>query len=145
MKVLPLIVALTIPLVAQADLRKHVGSSDFSDWSGISTSTESSAVIQSGQSISYTYADQNRIYPGLMRDFYGDSADWYDYAGIAFEIYLEKESSAQLSVAMKVDPQDFTNLNPVSTATLQINGQGWQQVYIPWNLFDIDEGQRGST
>lgn len=145
MKKAPILHALLIPTLAMAGLRMDVGNPNFSDWNGIDSSAESIAVIQSGQPISYTYSDQNRVYPGLMRDFYGDSADWYDYAGIAFEIYLENESSVALSVAMKVDPLDFQNLNPLSTATLQITGQGWKEVYVPWKLFDIDSGQLGNT
>lgn len=137
--------SLALTTFVHADLRKSIGENDLSDWSGISSVNEQAAVIQSSQPISYTYSNQNRVYPGLMRDFYGDSADWYDYAGIAFEIYLDNESSAELSVAMKVDPLDFSNLNPISTATLQINGQGWQQVYVPWKLFDINVAQIGNT
>ncbi|MGJ8654421.1 MAG: hypothetical protein ACSHX8_14265 [Opitutaceae bacterium] len=137
--------SLAICSLAQASLREDIGNANLSDWSGITSSSENAAVIERGQPISYTYSDQNRVYPGLMRDFYGDSADWYDYAGVAFEIYLATDSCAEVSVAMKVDPKDFQNLNPVSTAQLQLTGQGWQQVYVPWELFDIDAGQLGNT
>ncbi|MDP4879785.1 MAG: alginate lyase family protein, partial [Opitutales bacterium] len=137
--------SLALASFAHADLRKSIGENDLSDWSGVSSVSEQAAVIQNSQPISYTYSDQNRVYPGLLRDFYGDSADWYDYAGIAFEIYLDNESSAELSVAIKVDPLDYQNLNPISTAKLQLAGQGWQQVYVPWKLFDINMGQLGNT
>ncbi|MGJ8641095.1 MAG: hypothetical protein ACSHYA_17020 [Opitutaceae bacterium] len=134
---------LAAPL-SHAQLSKDIGSADLSDWSGVAKVADNAAVITSGNAISYTYSNQNRVYPGLMRDFFGDAADWYDYAGVTLDIYLEKDSTAQLSVAMKVDPLDFQNLNPISTATLQLAGQGWQQVYIPWKLFDIDMGQLGN-
>lgn len=137
--------ALAIFSIAQAELRRDIGSNDFSDWSGISRSENNTAVFQSGKTIAYTFSEQNRIYPGLMRDFYGDSVDWYGYVGISFDVLLENESTAEVNVVIKVDPKDFAELNPQSTAKLQIAGQGWQRVYLPFELFNVNVGQRGST
>jgi hypothetical protein len=87
----------------------------------------------------------NRMYPGMMRDFHGDAADWYDYAGVSFELYLNKASSAEVSVTFKTDPTDHSELNAASTAKVLINGKGWQHVYLPWDLFDVDDGQQGNA
>ncbi len=131
--------------LSQAQLRMDVGSPDFSDWTGISKAKKGVATIQSGDVISYTYENMNRRYSGMMRPFFGDAADWYDYAGISLEVYLEKDSSAEIAVTFKTDPVDHSELNPASTAKMLMNGSGWQELYLPWELFEINVGQLGNT
>ncbi|MDF7799247.1 alginate lyase family protein [Pontiellaceae bacterium B1224] len=132
-------------LVAQAELRMNVGSSDLSDWSGISKVRRGSATIQSGDTISYTYENMNRRYSGMMRPFFGDAADWYDYAGISLEVNLGQGSSAEVAATFKTDPVDHSELNPASTAKVLINGKGWQRIFLPWDLFDVNVGQLGNA
>ncbi|MGJ8641096.1 MAG: COG1470 family protein [Opitutaceae bacterium] len=132
--------------IAQADFRKDVGSPDLNDWSGVTKSDTGSASLKNGATASYAYSDQNRIYyPGILRNYFGDSADWTDYTGLSFEVYLESESTAEISAVLKVDPKDFDECNPVSTANVRIAGKGWVDVFIPWELFDIDAGQKWGT
>ena len=118
-----------------------VGSSDFSDWTGISKVKNNIATVNNRDTISYSYSNCNRIYfPGIMRNYYGDAADWTEYTGLAFEVYIEEESMTELTAILKVDSLDYKELNPVSTAKIRIVGQGWHSVYIPWDMFDIDAG-----
>ncbi|WP_372807731.1 hypothetical protein [Pontiella sp.] len=131
--------------VAQAGLRMDVGRPDLSDWSGISGAATNEAEFGSGEPIAYVYHNQNRVYPGLMRNFYGDSADWYDYAGLSFELFLEEPTTAEVIAAIKTDPLDHMELNPVSTAKALVAGAGWKTVYLPWSLFDVNIGQQGNT
>ncbi|MGJ8654423.1 MAG: COG1470 family protein [Opitutaceae bacterium] len=132
--------------LAHAQFVEPIGKPDFSDWTGHDTVENGSAVVDNGQTVSYTYSDQDRIYyPGIMRNYYGDAADWTNYTGLSFEVYLEKDSVAQISAVLKVDPKDYDECNPVSTANISVAGQGWQTVYIPWEMFDIDAGQKWGT
>ena len=132
-------------MIGSAELGMVVGSSDFSDWSGISKAKKDTAKIQRGVPISYTYEKMNRRYSGLMRPFFGDAADWYDYKGISFELHLDEAATADVSVTFKTDPVDHSELNPASTARVMIHGKGWQRVYLPWDLFDLNIGQLGNT
>jgi hypothetical protein len=131
--------------IAQAGLRMEVGRSGFSDWSGVSESGKNEAAFESGKPISYVYSNQNRVYPGLKREFLGDAADWYEMAGISCEVFLEKPSTAEVTVIFKTDPLDHMELNPVSTARARIAGEGWKTVYLPWDLFDVNIGQQGNA
>ncbi len=129
----------------QAQLKLPIGKNDFSDWKGISKIKKNVATIKTGKTISYQYVNQNREYPGLMRDYFGDAADWSEFAGVSFDIYLEKEAVAELIFTLKVDKLDINELNAVSTAKLKIVGKGWQSVYIPWQLLDVNIGQKMAT
>ncbi|RJE73982.1 hypothetical protein BGP76_12305 [Reichenbachiella sp. MSK19-1] len=123
-----------------------VGARDFSDWTGVSKVKKGAAWLAAGDTITYTYSDQNRIYfPGIKRPFLGDAADWTSYSGLEFDLYLKKENRAQVTAIFKVDSLDYGDLNPVSTAQVELVGQGWQKVYIPWDMFDVDAGQRWAT
>ena len=145
MKRTTVLLALALPLAGMAGLRMDVGNPGLSDWAGVSESVDGGAVIRSGKPVSYTYKNQNRVYPGLMRDFYGDAADWYGYAGISFEVFLEKPSTAEVTATFKADPLDHMELNPASTAKALVAGQGWKRVYLPWDLFDVNAAQLGNA
>jgi hypothetical protein len=145
MKILNTALFILLPLLAQAQLHEPVGNTDFSDWSGISKVRKNTAEFKSGKPISYVYSNQNRVYPNLKREFKGDAADWYDYAGISFEIFLDKSSTTEVAVTFKAAPADFMELNPASTAKALITGNGWKTVYLPWDLFDVNIGQQGNA
>ncbi|UXP32611.1 alginate lyase family protein [Reichenbachiella agarivorans] len=141
-----LFLTVIISTITLAQPKERVGANDFTDWSGASKVKNGEALIANGTAISYTYADQNRIYfPGISRPFHGDAADWTKYSGLVFDVYLHKETTAQISAVLKVDTLDYEDLNPVSTAQVRLVGKGWHTVYIPWDLFDIDAGQRQGT
>ncbi|MDF7799287.1 alginate lyase family protein [Pontiellaceae bacterium B1224] len=130
---------------AQSKLNEPVGAPDFSDWSGISNVRNNEAELTSGKPIRYTYSGQNRVYPNLKREFKGDAADWYDYAGLSFEVFLAKPSTAEIVTTFKADPLDHMELNPASTAKALVSGEGWQTVYLSWDLFDVNIGQQGNA
>ena len=133
-------------LYAQADFVQQIGSTDFSDWTVTDLSEDHSAIVGNAETMSYSYADQSRIYyPGILRNYFGDSADWTHYTGLSFEVYLEKDAVTEISAVLKVDPKDYDECNPVSTANIRVSGQGWQEIYIPWEMFDIDAGQLWGT
>ncbi|MEI6865312.1 hypothetical protein [Flavicella sp.] len=141
-----LVFVLLLSCVAIAQQRKQVGSKYFSDWKGISKVKRDIAIVNKGDTISYTYSNQNRIYfPGIKRPFKGDSADWTQFNGLTFDVYLNSMSSSQVSVILKVDELDSKELNPVSIAKIRLSGKGWHSLYIPWGMFDIDLGQRRGT
>jgi hypothetical protein len=140
-----LVLGCVLAIQVQAQLRLEVGNPDFSDWAGIAKAKKGVATIQSGDTISYTYKDVDRVYPGMMRPFFGDAADWYDYAGVSFDLYLDKAAAAEVTVTFKTDPVDHSELNPASTATVLVHGEDWQTVYLPWDLFDVNIGQQGNA
>uniref|UniRef100_UPI003565420F COG1470 family protein n=1 Tax=Pontiella sp. TaxID=2837462 RepID=UPI003565420F len=145
MKQVFLILAAMAVGVSHAGLRMPVGSDDFSDWKGIHHAGSNEAEVISGKPVSYVYSNQNRIYPNLKREFEGDAADWYGYAGLSFDIFLEHPSAAEVTVTFKADPADHMELNPASTARALVSGGGWQSVYLPWDLFDVNIGQQGNA
>ncbi|MDQ8182933.1 hypothetical protein [Pelagicoccus sp. SDUM812005] len=140
------LLALFLAPFLRAEVFQQIGAADFSDWSGVQKVENESANVPPSTVLSYTYSQQNRVYyPGIKRDYWGDSADWTPYSGIAFELYSPSNDSTEATVVMKVDPQDYNESNPVSTAKVRIAGQGWRSVYVPWELFDIDAGQKWGT
>ncbi|WP_143519947.1 hypothetical protein [Reichenbachiella sp. 5M10] len=145
----PWVLVLLILMLAasvQAQPKQQVGSLDFSDWTGVSKVKKNEAVVAGGDTISYTYSDQDRIYfPGISRPFKGDAADWTPYSGLSFQLFLKKEDKIQATAIFKVDSLDYGDLNPVSTAQIELAGKGWHQVYIPWDMFDVDAGQKEAT
>lgn len=143
---LPLLLLIFAITQCWAQPNQYIGSTDLSDWKGIGKLGKEAALIASGDTISYTYFDQNRIYfPGISRPFLGDAADWTPYSGLSFELFLKKESTAQITATFKVDSLDYGDLNPVSTAQVSLTGKGWHEVYIPWDMFDVDAGQKQAT
>ncbi|MGQ1784597.1 COG1470 family protein [Saccharicrinis sp. GN24d3] len=140
------VILLLVVAAAQAQFRQNIGGYDFSDWSGIEKVKKGAAIVAGGDTISYTYANQNRVYfPGISRPFNGDAADWTEFTGLAFDIYLNSETATQLAAILKVDELDYSELNPVSTANFRLTGKGWHTVYLPWDRFDVDVGQRRGT
>ena len=139
------VLALALSSVVHAGFRADVGSSDLSDWTGIEKVRRGSARLEPGEPAVYTYSNQNRVYfPGIQRDYFGDAADWSEFTGLSFEVDLGGDA-AEIQAVLKVDPKDANECNPVSTATIHTSGKGWQSVYIPWDLFDIDAGQKWGT
>ncbi|WP_434035564.1 hypothetical protein [Formosa sp. 4Alg 33] len=132
--------------IINAQKLNQIGSSDFSDWKGISKVKKEVATVQSGDTISYTYSNQNRIYfPGISRPFEGDAADWTKYKALTFEVYFKQETTAKISAIFKVDSLDYGDLNPLNKAEIELVGKGWHTVYMPWEVFDVDAGQRTAT
>ncbi|MDW5290282.1 alginate lyase family protein [Formosa sp. PL04] len=144
MKHFILILLCVMSFAMQAQVREQIGNIDFSDWSGVKKDKHNVGAFSSGKTISYRYPDGEKSYKGF-KQIHGNASDWSPYAGVAFDIYLKKESRASVVVSFKVDESDTGGLNPVSTTNLQITGIGWQSVYIPWELFDLAEGQKGAT
>lgn len=142
--VLSLLFGLTISVFGQ--LKESVGNKDFSNWKGVNKVKKNIVSIYGGDTISYTYSGQDRVYfPGISRPFSGDAADWTIFNGLTFDVYLAADESIDLAAVLKVDTLDYSELNPVSTAKLRLAGKGWHSVYLPWDMFDIDSGQRRAT
>lgn len=140
------ILVLFVACFANAQLKTTVGKSDFSDWKGVSKVKKELATVNNNQSISFSYSNQNRVYfPKIGRNYFGDAADWTPYAGVSFDIYLKNESSTEITAIFKVDSLDYAEENPVSTANVRLTGKGWHSVFIPWEMFDIDAGQKWGT
>ncbi|MFC1760542.1 hypothetical protein ACFL6U_00495 [Planctomycetota bacterium] len=137
---------LLLATTVQAQITESIGQADFSDWAGIATVKKEVATVKNGQTASFTYSNCDRVYfPGIKRDYYGDAANWVPYRGLAFEVYLNEDSTTEVTATLKVDPKDYDECNPVSTAKIRIVGKGWHSVYIPWEMFDIDAGQKLGT
>ncbi|MFC1760543.1 hypothetical protein ACFL6U_00500 [Planctomycetota bacterium] len=144
MRVLLFASILVFTSLAQAQLTLEVGSPDFSDWSGITESTNQEATFKSGEMISYQYPDGARNSKGF-RDYPGYASDWSLYQGLCFEVFLENESSLELSFTLKVTERDARQVEPQCRTKLQLKGIGWQSVYIPWDLLDVPEGNKMGT
>ncbi|WP_372797602.1 hypothetical protein, partial [Pontiella sp.] len=127
--------------MAQAELRFPVGKPDFSDWNGFSKVRKNEAAFTSGDAVTYTYPDGEHYFHGF-KEYFGHACDWSKYAGVAFEIYLKKEGAAAITLTFAVAERDADLLRPLSTAKVQVAGRGWIPVYVPWELFDIYEGQK---
>ncbi|WP_152541780.1 hypothetical protein [Saccharicrinis fermentans] len=141
-----IIIAIVLVSFTQAQSRVGIGKVDFSDWNGIAKVKNNCASMPNGDTISYTYANQNRTYfPNIGRNYYGDAADWTPYSGVCFDIYLKSDARTDVCAIFKVDSLDYDEQNPVSTAKIRLNGNGWHSVYIPWEMFEVDAGQKWGT
>lgn len=146
MKKTLIIFALFVATLGHAQLKKSIGKPNFSDWVGIEKVKNEIATVKNGQEISFTYSNQNRTYfPNIGRNYFGDSANWTEYSGIAFDVFTKADAITEITTVLKVDPLDYDELNPVSTAKVRVAGHGWHSIYIPWDLFDIDAGQKQGT
>ncbi|MCH6255962.1 hypothetical protein MLD52_05340 [Puniceicoccaceae bacterium K14] len=145
-KILSVLAVFLIASLANAQTTEFVGNPDFSDWSGITKIKKQTATVKSGDRVSFTYSNQNRIYfPNIGRNYYGDSADWTNYSGLAFELTTKADTSTDITAVLKVDPKDYPESNPISTAKVRVSGSGKHSIYIPWEMFDIDAGQKWGT
>jgi len=145
-RILLLILLLSSLGISSAQIYQSIGNADFSDWNGITKVKKNSANVDNGDTISYTYSNQNRVYfPKIGRNYFGDATDWTPYSGVSFEIFLKSESRTEVSAIFKVDSLDYDEQNPVSTAKFLLDGKGWHSVFIPWEMFDIDAGQKWGT
>ena len=141
MKKTSILVAFLLPLLSFAQVRTEVGRPDFKDWSGVSSIKGQVATLNCGEPISYRYPDGEFKYIGF-REYYEYASDWSRYAGLQFEVYLAKESTVELEVSFLLTETDANRLNGLSTALIPITGKGWKTIFIPWELFDISEGQQ---
>ncbi|KXX71285.1 hypothetical protein [Flammeovirga sp. SJP92] len=142
--IITLILTPILPLFSQ--VKEYIGKEDFSDWKGAQKVKKNVATLSNTDTLSYTYSNQNRIYfPGIHRPFYGDASDWTKYKGITFDIFLASDTPTEVTSIIKVDSLDYSELNPVSTAKIRLARKGWNSVFIPWNMFNIDIGQRRGT
>ncbi len=139
-------ILLVVVLAMNAQLSESIGQGDFSDWEGIKSVKKDAAIVHKGDTVSYTYFKQNRVYfPGIKRPFNGDAADFTKYSGLAFDIYLPTDIPSTIDAILKVDSLDYGELNPISVAKMRLTGKGWHSVYLPWDRFDIDLGQKRGT
>ncbi len=141
-RVLTILTALIITLSANAQLKESIGSSDFSDWQSVRSVKSGAAEIKSGDEITYTYPDVAASAKGFR--VYYNGCDWSLYKGISLEIYTENESQTQINLTFRVAEENVTHLQPVTTATVNLYGQGWNKIYIPWTQFSLVEGQQGT-
>ncbi|MFI3301954.1 MAG: hypothetical protein SNH35_06520 [Rikenellaceae bacterium] len=131
-----------VSISAQAQLKEPIGSSDFSDWKSVMKSTDGVGEITSGKEASYTYPDTKNYGKGF-RSFY-NGCNWLRYGGLSFDIYLEKESLTTIDLAFRVSPENAEEFEPLSTATTALQKQGWNRVYVSWDMFSLRSGQRGT-
>ncbi|EOR93927.1 hypothetical protein ADIARSV_2920 [Arcticibacter svalbardensis MN12-7] len=138
------VIAIFATMSLQAQLKTSVGKPDFSDWQGISKVSKNEAVFNSGETIQYRYPE-GKTYNTGFRKFYGNASNWNIYKGLSFEVYLKSATSAKIDISLKVAEEDADDLNPISKATVQIQGKGWQSVYVPWEILDTNKGQVEGT
>lgn len=143
MKLYLSILLLLFANVVQAQLKSSIGKPDFSDWSGIIKVKNNNASINSGDAISFAYPKLKSQSKGY-RDYYTDACDWSKFAGISFEIFNKNESATEIELEFSVAPESTRKLQAKSTATIHVLGKGWQSVFVPWNMFNLAEGQRGT-
>ncbi|MFI3293168.1 MAG: hypothetical protein SNG27_04870 [Rikenellaceae bacterium] len=133
---------LAIVFGAQAKFKESIGAEDFSNWKSPKSVKEGVVTLNSGAEMSYTYPETKNYGKGFRH--YYNGADWSLYKGVAFEVYLEDESPAQIELTFRVAPENAEHLEPVNTATVNLYAQGWNKVFVSWDLFSLREGQRGT-
>ncbi|MFR9602545.1 MAG: hypothetical protein SNG02_01600 [Rikenellaceae bacterium] len=136
------ILLLCVTLCGHAKLKESVGSPDFSDWKSVKTAKDGAAVVSSSDVITYTYPEGKNSVKGF-RAYYNGS-DWSRYAGLSMEVYLEKESATKINLTFGVAEENAEHFEPINCAEVNLYGVGWNRVYVPWNLFSLNHGQRGT-
>ncbi|NME68206.1 COG1470 family protein [Flammeovirga aprica] len=131
-----------IPLTLKAQLTEPVGKADFSDWAGIQKIKQNEATVKSGEILSYTYTSGKNWSKGY-RDYF-NGCDWSQYEGISFEVFQKREAEASIALTFYVAEENTRKLKYDNKASVTFYGAGWQTVFIPWKLFDLPEGQRGT-
>lgn len=135
-------VFLLLGSISKGQLTKTIGSKSFSDWSGISEVSKGEAMIKSGEEISYAYPNEENSAKGFREYFSG--SDWSIYEGLSFEIYQQNESGAKIDITFHVAEQNARKMQYESQAVVNAYGQGWQTVFVPWHMFNLVQGQRGT-
>lgn len=143
MKQVLLFCALVLGGVLSAQLKTSVGKKDFSDWLGVQEVKNNIGIIESGDVISFHYPEKKASSIGY-RDFYANAKDWSKYAGLAFNIFQKKESSAEIEIKFMVAKESMRKLQGETMARIPIKGKGWQRVFVPWEMFNLPQGQRGT-
>ncbi|BDD02052.1 alginate lyase family protein [Persicobacter psychrovividus] len=131
-----------LPIGADAQLNRAVGSNDFEDWSGFTKVKKQVGYFESGTDISYSYPEGENWSKGYRDYYHGE--DWSQYEGFVFDLYQKEGSSAVIDLTFKVAEENIRKLQLENKATVTLHGKGWQQVFIPWKAFDLPEGQRGT-
>ncbi|MGQ1784592.1 MULTISPECIES: alginate lyase family protein [unclassified Saccharicrinis] len=142
MKSISIVLLLFFAFSVQGQLKTSIGKPDFSDWSGALEIKNNTAVIKSGAVISYRYPDGENWSKGY-RDFY-HGYDWSIYKGLSLEVYQKNESSAEIDITFNVAKENTGKLQWETKATVQFFGSGWHNVYVPWKMFNLEEGRRGT-
>lgn len=143
MKYLLLVIVLLFGIKVDAQLKELIGKTNFSDWSGIEKVKNEVATIKSGAVLSYQYP-KAKSYSKGFRDYYANACDWSIYKGLTFDVFQKKESETEIEISFFVDDSNTRKMQGVSKAKIQLIGKGWQQVFVPWELFDLVKGQRGT-
>jgi len=128
-------------LPAQQNAILNVGNPDFSDWKGMSSVKNGIGVLAVNQPIRYRYPDGKIVHKGF-REINNNVSDWSKFAGIRFELYIEKNQTIELDMCLKVPENLAQKLNPETHAKTRITGKGWHTVFLNWRNFEINEAQR---
>lgn len=128
--------------VSQASLIETVGRADLSDWEGVKSIDCGVVTVDEGVTLSYTYPERKNYHHGFRSYFNG--ADWGEYKGISFEVLLPEEYPTTIELAFRVAPENAQALEPVSTASVTLQKEGWNRVFVAWENFSLRAGQRGT-
>ncbi len=143
MKRFCLAIFLLVGLVAQAQLSEHIGNANFSDWNGIKKVKNNTATITSGQTVSCAYPNKPSSSLGY-RDYYTNASDWSRFAGVSLNLFNKAEANTKIEVTFLVAEESTRKLQKTNTATVSVTGNGWNNIFIPWDVFNLAKGQRGT-
>ncbi|MBP8777602.1 MAG: hypothetical protein KBH23_06420 [Bacteroidaceae bacterium] len=98
--------------------------------------------IGDGKQLTYRYPDGKKHNVGF-RNINEDTSNWSIYAGVRFEVYLDKKNqTTYLDVCFAVPEYERGKLISEGHAQVALTGKGWHTVVLPWNRFNIKAAQR---
>ncbi|HEU5103252.1 MAG TPA: hypothetical protein VFU22_29730, partial [Roseiflexaceae bacterium] len=115
--------------------RYPLGGARLEGWTGVDHTDDGAALRLPGDT-SFRLPDGSRgWYKHGLRIEHDGNADWRDFYGLRFEVYLEAESAIQLEATV-------TSAQPESvTASVTIAGAGWHTVTLPWSAFAFEQAR----
>ena len=92
-------------IVAQNKQVCSIGSPTFKDWKGAKNTKSDQASVAFNQTLSFTYPDAKRYAKGF-RKINNDVADWSEFEGIQFEVFIDEDQTVQFDITLKVPDID---------------------------------------
>jgi hypothetical protein len=123
-----------------------LGGAQFENWKGLETSNDGGAILKlPGEAVfRYPAGPKGWHVVGFTNQNDG-TGDWYGYYGLQMDVQVPEGRIWAVDATLKTPPpalrQDFL---PESHGVCRVEGKtGWQQVTLPWAVFDFNKGVSG--
>ena len=128
-----------------ADMVLPVGNPQtLSGWTGVQSGVNGAAVWNVNEPAVFQYASGSKgwYYEGL-RQMNDGTRDWRGFYGLCLDVLIPKGRTLNLEATISLPPpegrQEF--IAKSSAGSMVAGATNWQQVTLPWTMFDYDKSQ----